>query len=294
MYKITRKQILGTDIKRLDLKAENVSKKAKPGQFVTVMPDAYSERVPLSVMDTDPAKGLISLVVEERTASTKKLGEMQINESVHSLLGPLGTPLELGKVGTTVCIGSGVGIAQILPVCRALKKNGNKVIGAFGATTKKKVILEFQMRLSCNKIHLSTRDGSYESKGTVADSLKEILSREKARCVFAVAPVEELKDICSLTLPRKIKTMVCLQPVMVDGTGLCGSCRVKVAGKKMLACVDGPFFDGQFVDFEDLMIRMNAAKENDQWGDNASQSNSLKNGSKTLGKFLSDIIKNKP
>jgi len=126
------------------------------------------------------------------------------------------------------------------------------------------------------------------------DSLKEIVAREKVRCVFAVAPLDELRNICSFTLPQKIKTMVCLQPVMVDGTGLCGSCRVNVDGKKLLACVDGPFFDGQLVDFQDLTLRMNAVKETNQCRDRISPNNYLKNGSKTFGKFLSGIIKNKP
>ncbi|HOW36058.1 MAG TPA: sulfide/dihydroorotate dehydrogenase-like FAD/NAD-binding protein [Candidatus Omnitrophota bacterium] len=256
MHKIVNKQVIANDIKRIEVSAEAIARKIKPGQFVMVMPDEKSGKIPLAVADTDSRRNLITLVFQENGAATKKLGALQIGNSLFSLLGPLGMPVEIEKIGTVACLGYGVGIAQILPICRALKEAGNKVIGLIGAKTKRSLILESQMRIASYKLYVMTEDGSYGQKGLIEDVLPKVLKEENIKLAYAVGSAVMLKAVCGFTRQASVKTLVGLNPIMVDGTGLCGSCRVIVDGKKRLACVDGPVFDGHQVDFEDLMVRM--------------------------------------
>lgn len=257
-FKVLNKQSFGADVKRLDVKAEEIARWIQPGQFVMVTPTERSERIPLSVVDADAARGTISLIFQEIGFTTKQLGALQINDNIFNILGPLGVPPFLEKVGVVVCITTGMGTTHLLPICRAHKKIGNKVIGLIGAKTKKNLVLESQLRLTCHNILIATNDGSYIKRGLATDLLRDLLKQEKVHLVHAVGSVDLMEAVCTMTKERNIPTRVSLHPVMVDGTGMCGSCRVKVAGKTVLACVEGPEFDGHAVDFEDLKIRMNA------------------------------------
>ncbi len=300
-FKIINKQSLGPDIKRLDIQAPEIARRVKPGHFVIVTPQEGAERIPLTVVEADLNRGLITLIFQEVGATTRQLGMLQINETVFGMLGPLGVPSVIEKLGTVVCITTGVGTAQILPICRAHKKTGNKVIGIIGAKAKKLLTLEAQMRLSCNNLFIATNDGSYMKRGLATDLFRELLNKEKIDLVHAVGSVDMMHSVVAMTRERKIKTRVSLNPVMIDGTGMCGSCRVKVNRKTVLACVDGPEFDGHQVDFEDLKVRMNAfqvlydkdGKEIECFNQKSTPSRA-ESESKTLTRFLSGILKSKP
>ncbi len=265
-FRIVNKQVLAEGIKRIDITAPNIARKIQPGQFVSVCPEENDEHIPLAVTSADPARGYISLIFPELGHTTRKLGALPINESVFSILGPLGLPARVEKKGTVVCIATGIGIAQILPICRALRDKGNKVVGIIGAQSKRVLMLEPQMRLACNKILIATEDGSYEQRGLATDILEGFFDQNKVDLVYAIGAVDMMHTVCSMTEQRRIKTLVRLNPVMVDCMGMCGSCRVKVGGEMVLACVEGPEFDGHRVDFKDLHIRMNAYEEPEEWG----------------------------
>jgi ferredoxin/flavodoxin---NADP+ reductase len=291
MFEILNKQILATNVKRLDIAAPNIAKKAQPGQFVSVCPEEGDERIPLTVIEADAAKGTISLTFQESGYTTKKLGGLAIKESLFSILGPLGQPAEIEKRGIGVCIATGVGAAQILPICRALRAKGCKVVGIIGARTKQSIMLEPQMRLSCNKLLIATEDGSYEHRGLATDLLSCIIDQQKINFVHAIGSDEMMEAVCKITKEKSIKTRVCLNPFMVDCMGMCGSCRVKVGGKVVLACIEGPEFDGHEVDFKDLKIRMNAFKDSEICHSQSQQPNQHKSEPKILKKFLSGILK---
>ncbi len=291
MYEILNKQILAEDVKRLDVSAPNIAKKIQPGQFVSVSPEEGDEHIPLSIVDTDPQKGVISLIFQEVGLTTGKLGTLPINESIFSILGPLGVPSKIDKKGVVVCVATGVGSAQILPICRAYRKAGNKVIGIIGAKTKRSLLLEAQMRLSCNKLLIATNDGTYERRGLATDILKEIVAQQKINFVYAIGSVDMMQAVCVFTKEKKIKTRVYLNPVMVDCMGMCGSCRVKVGGKILLACIEGPEFDGHKVDFQYFNIRMKAFEELDRWDNQKGLSSPKKSESGILTRFLSGILR---
>lgn len=299
-FKILNKQSLGVDVKRLDIKAEEIARRIQPGQFVMVTPLERSERIPLSVVDADAVRGTISLIFQETGFTTRQLGALQINDNIFNILGPLGVAPEIKKVGVVVCITTGMGTTQILPICRAHKKIGNKVIGLIGAKTKKNLVLESQLRLTCHKILIATNDGSYIKRGLATDLLRDLLKQEKVDLVHAVGSVDMMESVCVMTREKNIPTRVSLHPVMVDGTGMCGSCRVKVGGETVLACLEGPQFDGHAVDFEDLKVRMNAfdVKKDAQgkelsWFSPRLQPSRLKNGSEIFQRFLSGFQKSR-
>jgi len=291
MFKIINKQILAENIKRIDISAPNIASKVQPGQFVSVGPEENDEHIPLTVTSCDPQRGHISLIFPELGHTTRKLGALPINEHIFSILGPLGRPATIEKKGVVVCIANGIGITQILPVCRAFKDKGNKVIGVIGAKTKRGLMLESQMRLACNKILIATDDGSCEHRGLATDVLQGFLDKNKADLVYAIGSVEMMRTVSVMTKEKRIRTLVKLNPVMADCMGMCGSCRVKVGEKTVLACVEGPEFDGHKVDFHDLDIRMNAYEESPEWGNQQSKNKPARNESKTLAKFLSGILK---
>jgi len=290
MYRILNKQILAKKIKRMDILAPNVAQKILPGQFISLKPDQTDEAIPLSVVDRDLSKGTITIIVKEAGYTTNKLAAMSIKDEIFSILGPLGVPAYIRKKGVVVCVATDIGTAQILPICRALKEAGNKVVGIIGAKTKRAVLLEAQMRLACNKLLIATDDGSYERKGTAADILRLLIDRDNINQVHAIGSVDLMTSVCQMTKPKRIKTFVHLSPVMVDCMGMCGACRVKVGGKLVLACIEGPEFDGHKVDFEDYKIRLNAYKEQ-VWGNPKDQSSQSRDGQKTLTRFLSGILK---
>ncbi len=297
-FKILNKQMLSESVKRLDILAPQIAKTVQPGQFVSVCAEEGYERISLAVIDFDLKKLTISLIFQEVDQATRKLGAMSIGEEIFSILGPLGVPAKIKEGKTVICIATGIGVAQILPICRAFKKKGNKVIGIIGAKTKKFLMLEAQMRLACHKIFIATNDGSYERRGLATDILKEIVHRFDREAegvfpllVYAIGSVEMMKKVCAFTKENKISTRVHLNPVMVDCIGMCGSCRVRVGGKTVLTCIDGPEFNGHTVDFNDLSIRMKAFKELKKCHNQKSVFSQEKNESGTLMKFLSGILK---
>ena len=291
MFEILNKQILASDIKRIDVHAPAIAKKIHPGQFVSICPQEGDERIPLTVIEFNVNKGTLTFIFQEKGAATTKLGELAIGEEIFSILGPLGIPAKIERLGTVVCIATGIGAAQILPICRAFKQAGNKVIGIIGAKTKKALMLEAQMRLSCNQFYISTNDGSYERRGLATDILKTLMGQQKVELVYAIGSHDMMQEACLLTQTKNIPTRVCLNPVMVDCMGMCGSCRIKVGGKMVLACIDGPEFDGHQVDFKDFGIRIKAYEELATWHSQKSQLNPPRSERRILPKFLADILK---
>lgn len=292
MFKITNKQILAENVKRIDIIAPNIARKIQPGQFVSVCPEEDDEQIPMTVTSRDPIKGQIALTFPEIGQTTKKLGALPINETLFSVLGPLGRPANIQKEGVVICIATGIGTAQILPICQAYKEKNNKIIGIIGAKTKTTLMLEAQMRIVCDKILIATEDGSYERKGLATDLLEQVLDQSEIHCVYAIGSVAMMRKVCALTKARSLKTLVKLNPIMTDCMGMCGSCRVKVDGKELLACIDGPEFDGHKVDYDDLALRMNAYEESKEWGNQPLKRNPDPNESRTLTRFLSGIPKN--
>ncbi|MFZ5800219.1 MAG: sulfide/dihydroorotate dehydrogenase-like FAD/NAD-binding protein [Candidatus Omnitrophota bacterium] len=264
MFKIIEKLKLAEGIKKLVVEASKVSQNAQPGQFVMAIPFARGERIPLTIADFDKERGTITLIFQEAGFTTKKLGAMKIGQDIFSILGPLGHPTEIANFGKVICIGGGVGIAELYPVCKALKTAGNKVIGIIGSRTKRLLILESQMRRACNELYITTDDGTYGRRGLVSEILREMLNQpnhEEIKLVYCIGPVPMMRAVTELTRPFKIKTIVSLNPVMVDGTGMCGSCRVKINSRTQFACVDGPEFDGHAVDFVELQHRLSLFKD---------------------------------
>jgi ferredoxin--NADP+ reductase len=291
MNEIISKQNLTEEVKRMDIYAPLIAQKAQPGQFVSLCPQEGAERIPLCVIDSDPHKGTITIIFREIGSTTKMLGELAIRDSIFSILGPLGNPAKVKKIGTVVCVGVGIGCAQILPIAKAHKRTGNKVIGILGAKTKRLLLVENQMRISCDRIHFALEQGGYDRAVAVAELLKKVLDENPVEFVYVSASTEVMKSVCALTRARKIKTSVQLHPVMVDCMGMCGSCRVKVGGEEVLACVEGPEFDGHKVDFEDFAIRMKSYEEFEQWNNRKWLSSQKKRESKTFTKLLSGILK---
>jgi len=256
MYKILEKRTLSDNVKLMNIKAPLVAKKAKPGQFIILRIDETGERIPLTIADYDRKKGSITIIFMEVGKTTKQLGEMKEGESLLNFAGPLGVPSEIEKYGTVVCIGGGVGIAPLYPIVRALKDAGNKVISILGAKNKDLLMLEDEIGKYSDELLIATDDGSKGHKGFVSDVLKDIIDEgTKIDIAWAIGPVIMMKVVSDLTRKYDLKTMVSLNPIMVDGTGMCGGCRVTVGDETKFACVDGPEFDGHKVDFENLMLR---------------------------------------
>ena len=263
MFRITNKEDLAKDIAKIIVEARQIAKKAKPGQFVVVIVNELGERIPLTLADWDKNKGTITLIFQKVGFTTQKLGGMKVGDSIEHILGPLGHPTEVKNIGEVICIGGGVGIAEVYPVSRAFKEAGNRVIGILGARTKELIILEKEMKSICDELFVSTDDGSYAKKGLVTDTLKELLEViEKSthtkypNLVYCIGPVPMMKAVADLTRDYQIKTIASLNPIMVDATGMCGSCRCTVDGKTVFGCVDGPDFDAHKIDFEELKLRL--------------------------------------
>ncbi len=257
MYEIAAKEALASVTKRLVIKAPEVAYKAKAGQFVIVRAIEEGERIPLTIADHDPEEGTVTIVFQEVGKTTKLLGTLEVGDRLASLTGPLGNPTEIKRYGNVVCVGGGVGIACIYPIVRALKEAGNYVISIIGARTKELLIWEGRMRSVSDELIICTDDGSYGRKALVTEPLKELMEEraEEIDRVWAVGPAIMMK-FCSLTTkPFKVKTIASLNPIMVDGTGMCGSCRVEVGGETKFTCVDGPEFDGHLVNWDLLMAR---------------------------------------
>lgn len=256
MFKIVNKLILGKDIKRLDIEAPLIAQCFLPGQFVMVCSEEGAKWIPLTIVEADARRGLISVIFEEAGLATRMLGSVPIDDKLFSITGPFGTIKEVKHVGTIICVATGVSAAQILPICRAYNRAGNKVIGILGAGSKSELILEPQMRIACHKIFMTTEDGSYQRRGKAQDVVKELLSQEDVNVVYSIGDVDMMREVAQMTAKQKIANLIQVQTVISCGRGICGSCRVKVDHQLVLACEEGPEFDGHVMDFEYLRHRM--------------------------------------
>ena len=256
MYKILSRKDLADVVHLFEIEAPEVARKAQPGQFVVVRIDEKGERIPLTFADWDPQAGKVTIIFMEVGATTCRLAKMNVGDSITNFVGPLGVPTHIEKFGTVLCIGGGIGVAPITPIARGLKQAGNEVVSIMGARTKDLLFWEDRLGSYSDQLIVTTDDGSYGRKGLVTEPLKDILaSGKKIDRVIAIGPIVMMK-YCSLTSqPFGVKTIVSLNPIMVDGTGMCGCCRVAVGGATRFACVDGPDFDGHQVDWDLLMTR---------------------------------------
>jgi len=262
MFEILRREEMANGTVVLnEISAPLIARKARPGQFVILKANETGERIPLTMADTDPIKGTITIIYQVVGKSTALFKSMNVGESFQDIIGPLGSPTHLEKLGTVACVGGGTGVAVLHPITRGLKELGNRVIAIIGARTKDLLILEDKMKAASHELHVCTDDGSYGHHGFVTDVLKDVLEKEDVKLVVGIGPVPMMKFLCKLTEQYKVKTIVSLNPIMVDGTGMCGCCRVTVGGQTRFACVDGPEFDGHQVDFDELMQRLAAYKE---------------------------------
>jgi ferredoxin--NADP+ reductase len=259
MFKIISAEFLAPSIKRFTLEAPKIARKRKAGQFVIIRIEDEGERIPLTIADSDSEKGTITIIVQGIGKTTKQLNSLEAGDSILDVVGPLGKPSEIENFGTAISIGGGVGTAIAYPTAVALKNAGNHTIAIIGGRTKELVILEDEMKQICDEVHITTDDGSYGTKGFVTQKLQELIdSGRKIDLVLAIGPIPMMKAVAETTRPHGIKTVVSLNPIMVDGTGMCGGCRALVDGKNVFVCVDGPEFDAHKVDFSVLDKRNRA------------------------------------
>lgn len=254
MFAIVDARFLGPGVKQFEIVAPRIAKAQRPGQFVIVRLHDRGERIPLTIKGSDPEKGTITLVVQGIGKTTMLFNELGIGDSILDVVGPLGKPSDIEKYGTVVVIGGGVGTAIALPTAKALHEAGNKVLTILGARTKDLLILENEVRAVSDETFIMTDDGSYGEKGLVTDKLRQLVD-SGVNMVLAIGPVPMMRAVAETTRPAKIKTIVSLNSIMVDGTGMCGGCRVIVGEKSAFACVDGPEFDAHNVDFQILTQR---------------------------------------
>jgi len=253
MYQIVAKKELAPKIKLFEVAAPDIAAKTQPGQFVILRVSEKGERIPITLVDSNVQKGTITLVFNEVGGTTKQLGLFNQGDYIPNIAGPLGNPSEIKKFGTVLCVGGGVMIAPLLFQVSALRKAGNKIITVIGARIKDLLIFEKEMQELSHEFYVATDDGSKGYKGL--DFLKDILKTKKIDRIIAMGPVVMLKTVSEMTKPFGIKTIVTLTPIMVDGMGMCGACRVSVAGETKFGCIDGPEFDGHQVDFDQLIKR---------------------------------------
>lgn len=261
-YQIINKKDLSDVISEHDIFAPIIALSAKPGHFVILMKDEKSERIPVTLVDWNKENGTIKVIIQSIGKSTAEINMMKKGDSFLNVAGPLGTPVEIKKLGTVVGIGGGVGIAELYPIAKAFKEAGNKVISILGARTKKLLILEEETRKISDELLITTDDGSYGRKGVVTDALKELYERgEKIDAIFTIGPLIMMKYVALTSKPYNTPTYASLNPIMLDATGMCGGCRVEIDGEFKFACVDGPMFDAHKVNFDSLIKRNNAFKE---------------------------------
>ncbi|MFA5272027.1 MAG: sulfide/dihydroorotate dehydrogenase-like FAD/NAD-binding protein [Candidatus Omnitrophota bacterium] len=270
--KILEKKILanvsGSKVIQIKVPAVDIAKKAKAGQFIVLMVSEEGERIPLTIADIDSAKTTLTIIFQEAGLTTRLLGKLEVGEALYALAGPLGHPTEIHKYGKVIIVGGGVGIAEIYPVAKAFKEADNEVTTILGARTKDLLILEEELKKISDNFYITTDDGTFGKKGFVTDILKELLvstlSTKRYTLVYAVGPIPMMRKVAETTLPFKVKTLVSLNALMVDATGMCGCCRVSVGGKTRFSCVDGPEFDGHLVDWDELIKRNKIYLEKEQ------------------------------
>jgi ferredoxin--NADP+ reductase len=265
MFKIIRREEMaeGTVVLN-EIEAPRIVRKARPGQFVILKASEEGERIPLTMAETDPEKGTLTIIYMVVGKSTALFKSLKVGDAYQDVIGPLGKATEIEKVGNVVCVGGGTGIAVLHPITRALKNVGNHVTAIIGSRSKDLLIMEDHMRRASHELIICTDDGSYGRKGFVTEALKDVLDKGDTQLAVAIGPVPMMKFVSKLTAQYGVKTIVSLNPIMVDGTGMCGGCRVTVGGKTKFACVDGPEFDGHQVDYDELMLRLQAYCEDEK------------------------------
>jgi len=261
MFKIISKKILSFNIKSFEINAPDIAKNSKAGQFVILRLHEKGERIPLTIAGTDVVNGTIRIIFQEAGKTTTELGTLNEGQYIRDVLGPLGHPTEIKNYGTIVAVAGGVGTAEVLPVIKSLLKAGNKVITIVGARNKDLLILEDELKENSSQLLIATDDGSYGIKGFVTNVLADVIAKEKINIVYAIGPVPMMKAVSNMTKEHNIETLVSLNPIMVDGTGMCGACRVTVNGKTKFACVDGPEFNAHKVNWDELVSRLSLFKK---------------------------------
>lgn len=261
MHRVVNKRRLASNVVMLEVDAREIAAKHRAGQFVLLRVDERGERVPITVAGKDKEKGIIRLIIQEVGKTTIQLGQLEAGDVIRDLIGPLGQPTHIENFGVAVCVGGGIGRAPIQPIAQALKEAGNTVVSIIGARTRELIVLEDEMRAMSDRTIICTDDGSYGQKGFVTEALEEVLKNERVDIVVAIGPIPMMKACSEVTRRHGVKTIVSLNPIMVDGTGMCGGCRVTVGGASRFACVDGPEFDGHQVDFDELSRRLRAYNE---------------------------------
>ena len=264
MYKIVNKQQFSEKVFLFEVEAPLIAKARKAGHFVIIRVDKRGERVPLTIADADTTKGTITLVVQEVGLSSRKLCQLNVGDSIHDVVGPLGNATHIENFGTVLCAGGGVGVAPMLPIIKALKAAGNRVIAVLAGRNKELIILEDEVRKHSDEVIIMTDDGSYGNKGVVTVGMEEVIKREKVDKCFAIGPAIMMKFCCLLTKKYNIPTDVSLNTIMVDGTGLCGACRLTIGGETKFVCIDGPEFDGALVDWDEMFKRMGTFRKEEQ------------------------------
>lgn len=258
MNKIIEKEHFSQNVVKLVVEAPAIARSRRPGHFVIVIDNARGERIPLTIADADPARGSITLVVQAVGDSTRAICAMEPGDMLHDVVGPLGRATHIQKFGTVVCAGGGVGVAPLLPIIKAMKEAGNRVVSVLAARNESLIILREQVAAHSDEVIVMTDDGSAGRKGLVTAGVEEVILREKVDQVVTIGPAVMMKFVSLLTKKYGVPTICSLNTIMVDGTGMCGACRVNVGGKTRFVCVDGPEFDAHQVDFDEMMMRMRA------------------------------------
>ncbi len=258
MNKIIEKTHFSANVVKLVVEAPLIAKARRAGHFVIVRADEHGERIPLTIADSDTKAGTITLVVQAVGRSTRKICGKEVGDVLHDVVGPLGQATRIEKFGTVVCCGGGVGVAPLLPIIKAMKQAGNRVVSVLAGRTKDLIILEDEVRKWSDEVVIMTDDGSYGTKGLVTDGVESVIKREKVDQVVTIGPAVMMKFVALLTKKYDIPTVCSLNTIMVDGTGMCGACRVTVGGKTRFVCIDGPEFDAHQVDFDQMMMRLHA------------------------------------
>jgi ferredoxin--NADP+ reductase len=261
MNRIVSKTYLSAKVVKMEIEAPLIARSRKAGHFVIVKSGEKGERIPLTIADADTDKGTITLIIQAAGKSSGKICALNAGDEITDVAGPLGQATHIEKVGTVVCAGGGVGVAPLMPIVEAFHKAGNRVIVILAARTKELVILEERMRANADEVIVMTDDGSYGKKGLVTHGVEEIIRREKVDLCVTIGPAVMMKFVSQLTKQYAIPTLASLNTIMVDGSGMCGACRITVGGKIRFVCVDGPEFDAHQVDFDEMLMRLNAYKE---------------------------------
>lgn len=264
MNKIIEKTQLSDDVFKMKVEAPLIAEECLPGQFILLQVKDDGERIPLTIADADKEQGTINLIFQAVGKTTHLLAELAVGDNILNLVGPLGKPTHVEKVGTVICVGGGIGVAPLYPIAKAMKAAGNKLVVIIGARNKDLIILEKEMKVIADELIVCTDDGSYGRKALVTAPLKEMCESAKApNLVVAIGPPVMMKFCAETTRPFHVPTVVSLNTIMIDGTGMCGGCRVTVGGKTKFVCVDGPEFDGHLVDFDNMMQRLGAYKKDE-------------------------------